>query len=82
MEKEELWTTFSQKDSHRSVKYEEVYLNDYAAVSEARQGIGSYVNFYNQERPRQSLSYKTPAEMYFDRNNQEKGLDCVLNMAN
>ena len=66
----------------RSVKYEEVYLNDYATVSEARQGIGNYINFYNQERPHQSLSYKTPAEMYFDSNNQEKTLDCILSMAN
>lgn len=66
----------------RSVKYEEVYLNDYATVSEARQGIGNYINFYNQERPHQSLNYKTPAEMYFDSNNQEKRLDCVLSMAN
>ncbi len=59
----------------RSVKYEEVYLNDYTTVSEARQDIGNYINFYNQERPHQSLSYKTPAEMYFDSNNQEKRLD-------
>ena len=66
----------------RSVKYEEVYLNDYATVSKARQGIGSYINFYNQERPHQSLSYETPAEMYFDSNNQEKRLDCSLIMAN
>lgn len=66
----------------RSVKYEEVYLHDYTTVSEARQGIGNYMDFYNQERPHQSLNYKTLAEMYFDSNNQEKRLDCVLNMAN
>ncbi len=66
----------------RSVKYEEVYLNDYTTVSEARQGIGSYTNFYNQERPHQSLSYKASAEMYFDSNNQKKRLDCVLSIAN
>ena len=66
----------------RSVKYEEVYLHDYGTVSEAKQGIGNYINFYNQERPHQSLNYKTPAEMYFDSNNQEKKLDCILNMAN
>jgi len=48
----------------RSVKYEEIYLNDYATVSEAKQGIGNYIDFYNQERPHQSLSYKTLAEAY------------------
>ena len=66
----------------RSVKYEEVYLNDYTTVSEARQGIGNYINFYNQERPHQSLNYKTPAEIYFDSDNQKKRLDCILSMAN
>lgn len=54
----------------RSVKYEEVYLHDYATVSEARQGIGNYIDFYNQERPHQSLNYRTPAEVYFDIDNQ------------
>jgi len=70
-----LRTMFLMRDSHRLVKYEEVYLNDYATVSEARQGIGNYINFYNQERLHQSLNYRTPAEMYFDSNNQEKKLD-------
>lgn len=31
----------------RSVKYEEVYLNAYASVPEARAGIGRYLTFYN-----------------------------------
>ena len=53
----------------RSVKYEEVYLNDYAAVSEAKEGIGNYMDLYNQERP-QSLDYKTPAEVYFGYSNK------------
>jgi putative transposase len=48
----------------RSLKYEEVYLNDYANPREARQGIGHYLDFYNYERPHQSLDYFTPAEVY------------------
>lgn len=39
----------------RSVKYEEVYLKDYANVLEARTGLGNYFTFYNQERLHQSL---------------------------
>jgi putative transposase len=66
----------------RTVKYEEVYLNDYTTVSEARQGIGNYINFYNQERPHQSLNYKTPAEVYFSSDNQNKRPNCILSMAN
>lgn len=49
----------------RNVKYEEVYLKDYATVLEAKENIGNYFDFYNYERPHQSLHYKTPAEIYF-----------------
>jgi len=49
----------------RSVKYEEVYLKDYAAVDEARTGLGDYFHFYNTARPHQGLGYRTPAEVHF-----------------
>ena len=51
----------------RSLKYEEVYLKDYASVREARMGIESYFRFYNQERLHQSLDYRTPAALYLGR---------------
>lgn len=47
-----------------SVKYEEVYLKDYGTVPVAVQNLGDYFGFYNEERPHQSLGYKTPAEIY------------------
>jgi putative transposase len=50
----------------RSVKYEEVYLNDYQSVTDARVGLESYFNFYNNERIHQSLSYLTPQQVHFD----------------
>ncbi len=56
----------------RSVKYEEVYINDYETVPDAKEGISRYMNFYNQERPHQSLDYKTPAEVYFGIDNQNR----------
>ncbi len=49
----------------RSVKYEEVYLKDYATPREARQGLGQYLTFYNEDRPHQALGYRTPAQVYF-----------------
>src|ERR1700720_3366416 len=48
----------------RSLKYEEVYLNAYASVAEAKAGIGSWLGFYNQERQHQSLAYRTPRQIY------------------
>ena len=35
----------------RSIKYEEVYLHVCETVGAAREGIGSYINFYNTRRP-------------------------------
>lgn len=49
----------------RSLKYEEVYLKDYATVLEAKEEIRDYFNFYNYERKHQSLNYQTPSEIYF-----------------
>jgi putative transposase len=48
----------------RSLKYEEVYLHAYATVAEAKAGIGAWLDFYNEERPHQSLGYRTPRQIY------------------
>ncbi len=48
----------------RSIKYEEVYLKAYHNRTEARRGIGAYLDFYNQERPHQALGYHTPGEVF------------------
>ena len=48
----------------RTVKDENVSLQDYSSPREARAGIGAYLEFYNQRRPHQSLGYQTPAEVY------------------
>ena len=48
----------------RSLKYEEVYLNAYASVAEAKAGIGAWLDFYNEERQHQSLGYRTPRQIY------------------
>jgi putative transposase len=48
----------------RSLKYEEIYLHDYATASEARRGIDHWFEFYNRHRPHQALNDRTPAEVY------------------
>ena len=49
----------------RSVKYEEVYLRAYDRVSEARERLGAYPDWYNRRRPHSSLDGRTPDEAYF-----------------
>jgi putative transposase len=44
----------------RTVKYEHVYLH-------LEKGLAGYFTFYNHERPHQSLSYQTPAQVYAQR---------------
>ena len=48
----------------RSVKYEEVYLKDYADGWEAEESLTGYFRFYCRERIHQSLGYRTPATVY------------------
>jgi putative transposase len=48
----------------RSLKYENVYLNAYETGSEARAGIGRWIDFYNRIRPHSSLGGTTPELLY------------------
>jgi putative transposase len=49
----------------RSVKYEDIYIKDYDSVPALEAGLLAYFLLYNQERPHQSLAYRTPAEVHF-----------------
>jgi putative transposase len=48
----------------RTVKYEDIYIRGYESVPELHRGLGGYFGFYNDERPHQSLGYRTPADVY------------------
>ena len=50
----------------RTLKYENIYLNDYRTVTDLYYGLTNYFNYYNNRRSHQSLDYKTPAEIYFN----------------
>lgn len=50
----------------KSVKYEEIYLHGYDTVSDARQALTRYFDFYNRRRPHSSLDGKTPDTLYFN----------------
>ena len=49
----------------RSVKYEEVYIKDYAMIEDARVGLAGYIAYYNAQRPHQALTYQTPEQVHF-----------------
>lgn len=48
----------------RTVKYEDIYLRDYGSVEELDAAWAWYFRFYNDERPHQSLGYRTPAAVH------------------
>ena len=48
----------------RSLKYECVYLSEFTTGSEARTGIGGWMDFSNRCRPHSSLNGRTPEEAY------------------
>jgi putative transposase len=56
----------------RSLKYEEVYLNSYATMTEARKRIGEWIEFYNTKRFHDSLNNQKPMVVYLSSVQQRK----------
>ena len=61
----------------RTVKYEDIYIKEYANVPALFTGLGNYFDLYNYERPHQSLGYCTPADVHFAVNAPIAGLGLV-----
>jgi len=51
----------------RTVKWENVYMNDYRDIHETGQGLTEYFKFYNEKRKHTSLDRKVPAQIYFSK---------------
>jgi putative transposase len=49
----------------RSIKYEEIYLNEYKNMKVLKKSIGKYMDNYNQKRLHSAIDYQTPNEVYF-----------------
>ena len=54
----------------RTLKYEEVYIKEYENIKELKEGIASYISYYNNKRFHSSLGYKKPMNVYLE--NQAK----------
>ncbi len=48
----------------RSLKYELIYLGDFATGQDLFQELENYFHFYNYQRPHQALGYQTPADLF------------------
>ena len=48
----------------RSLKYEYVYLNAFETSGQVLEGIGSWPEYYNHERPHSTFDGHTPHETY------------------
>lgn len=54
----------------RTIKYEDIHLRHYENMVEAREGIGRFIEHYNNERPHQALNYLRPRDVYFMKEEQ------------
>ena len=51
----------------RSVKYEKIFLEEFETVQESLSALKECFEFYNFERPHQSLVVRKPSEIYWGR---------------
>jgi putative transposase len=60
----------------RTIKYEEIYLNEYKNIKALHRAIEIYMNTYNKKRLHSALDYKTPDEVYYQaiNNSDQKGV--------
>jgi putative transposase len=59
----------------RSVKQEKIYANNFENGTKLWMALVEYFNFYNHDRPHQSLYYKTPEQIY-----QPSGMNMLTDM--
>ncbi|CFX97478.1 Ribonuclease H-like domain [Syntrophomonas zehnderi OL-4] len=48
----------------RTLKYENIYLNEYETPKSLRRGLNQYIKFYNEQRLHGSLGYRRPVDFY------------------
>ena len=63
----------------RTIKYEEIYLNEYKNIKALNRAIEKYMNLYNSKRLHSTLEYKTPNEVYYQavNNSNSKGVNLL-----
>lgn len=64
----------------RSIKHENILLNEYSTGIDLKQGIAEYIEFYNSRRKHSALNYKTPIEVHENKPRKEGGLSTVCEL--
>ena len=49
----------------RTIKYEELYINEYKDIKEIKTAIAEFMEFYNKRRLHSTLDYLTPDKFYY-----------------
>jgi putative transposase len=57
----------------RTLKYDEIYLNEYKDAKELKRGVARFIEFYNFKRFHSSLGYKKPMNVYLEGMRKEVG---------
>ena len=50
----------------RSLKWECVYLREFETGSQARQALGNWFRFYNEQRPHAAFDNRRPMDVYYE----------------
>ncbi len=56
----------------RTIKQEEIYINPSDNLTDLKNQITKFIDFYNYQRPHQSLKYLTPSQVFYGDNNRRK----------
>ncbi|MCB8951389.1 MAG: transposase [Ardenticatenales bacterium] len=62
------WDNIFVERLWRSVKHENIYIQEYDTVSDLTTGLAGCFQLCNYERPHQDLGYLTPADIHFAAN--------------
>lgn len=50
----------------RTLKYDEIYLNEYKDAKELKRGVGRFIEFYNFKRFHSAVGYRKPMNVYLE----------------
>ena len=65
----------------RSLKYEDIYIKEYATVNALEQGLESWMTRYNTWRPHEALGNRTPSAVYRPKHKHKSSIEVMQRAA-